>query len=128
LKYFIDNCLSYRFAPMLQSLDRGEVISLREHFPQDAADLIWIPELGRNGWTLLSVDHNQTRRPEERAALKKAGAIAFYLAKSFIALPFGEQAWRLVKFWPDIADAAEAAISGGCYHVKINGKIEPIKI
>lgn len=113
---------------MIQALGRGDVIPLREHFPNDAADLVWIPELGKNGWTLISVDHNQTRRPEERAALKKAGATAFYLAKSFIALPFEQQAWRLVKFWPDIADAAEAATGGGCYQVRINGKIEPIKI
>ena len=87
-------------------------------------DDVWIPQLGRNGWTLISIDRNQLRKPEERAALRAGGAIAFYMAKTFDHLPFMEQAWRLVKFWPAITDAAERTRQGQCYLVRTNGGIE----
>jgi hypothetical protein len=39
-----------------------------DHFPQDAADADWIPEVGRRGWVLITKDENIRRNPLERAA------------------------------------------------------------
>lgn len=114
---------------MLHALAMGEVTSLREHYPQDARDPVWLPDLGAKGWTLISVDHAQRRRPEERQAIIASGALAFYLAKSFLSLMFEEQAWRLVKLWPEITRMAERPRGGGkCFLVPVKGGIEPISL
>jgi hypothetical protein len=127
LIYFLDNCLSYRYAAMLHALEMGEVTSLRAHYPADTKDPVWLPDLGANGWTLISVDHAQRKKPEERRAIVASGALAFYLSKSFLTLLFDEQAWRLVKLWPEITKVAERPRDNGkCFLVPVRGGIEPI--
>jgi hypothetical protein len=112
---------------MLHALNMGAVTSLREHYPEDTKDPVWLPDLGTNGWTLISVDHAQRRKPEERRAIVESGTLAFYLAKSFLSLMFDEQAWRLVKLWPEITKVAQRPRGGGkCFLVPIKGGIEPI--
>lgn len=124
MKYFLDNCLSYRYAAMLTALGMGDVTSLREHFAENALDEVWIPALGTNGWTLLGCDRGQLRKPEEKIALRDAGAIAFYLARAFDNLQLVEKAWRLVKAWPAITETAERTRGGQCYLVHVNCSIE----
>ena len=68
------------------------------------------------------------KKPEERAALRDAGAIAFYLAKPFNSLRFIDQAWHLLKYWQNIADTAERTKNGQCYLVKMNGGIEVLPL
>jgi len=129
LIYFLDNCISYRYAAMLHALEMGEVTSLRAHYKEDAKDPVWLPDLGTNGWTLISVDHAQRRKPEERQAIIASGAMAFYLAKSFLSLMFDEQAWRLVKLWPEITQTAQKSRGNGkCFLVPMRGGIEPIPL
>jgi hypothetical protein len=129
LTYFLDNCISFRYAAMLNALEMGKVTSLREHYPENTKDPIWLPDLGANGWTLITVDHAQRRKPEERQAIVTSGALAFYLAKSFLSLVFEEQAWRLVKLWPEITKVAEKPHGGGkCFLVNLKGGVDPIRL
>jgi hypothetical protein len=109
---------------MLHALEMGEVTSLREHYAEDAKDPTWIPDLGGNGWTLITVDHKQLRKPEERKLLQEAGIIAFYIVRPFIDLDFSEQAWRLVKMWPSITQKARTTRGGRCYLVRLNGAVD----
>jgi PIN domain-containing protein len=129
LIYFLDNCISYRYAAMLHALEMGEVTSLRQHYPENTKDPVWLPDLGKKGWTLISVDHAQRKTPAERKAIVASGAMAFYLAKSFLSLVFEEQAWRLVKLWPEITATAEKPQGGAkCFLVPVKGGIEPIPL
>lgn len=43
-----------------------------DHFPQNAPDTDWIPEVGRRGWVLITKDENIRRNPLERAAYEAA--------------------------------------------------------
>ena len=127
MKFFLDNCLSYRFADMLNALEPGTATSLRQEYAENLKDPIWLADLGKNGWTLVSIDRRQLKKPEERDALKKSGAVAFYLAKGFDHQPFMDQAWRLLKVWPAIVDTAKRTRAGQVYLVKINGGIEVLQ-
>jgi len=128
LKYFLDNCLSPRYARMLSALEIGDVTSLREHYAENLADEIWIPELGKNGWVLIGKDREQLKKPEQRQALITNGVTAFYLAKGYDHLPLNEIAWRLVRCWPMITAMAERSRKGGLFLVQLNGKIEPLPL
>lgn len=48
-----------------------------DHFPQAAPDTEWIPEVGRQGWVLITKDTNIRRNPLERAAYEAAGLRGF---------------------------------------------------
>lgn len=124
MKFFIDNCLSPKYPTILGALDHGEVTSLRQHFPVDTIDEVWIPAIGSQGWVLITKDRSQRADPAEREALRKAGVISFYLAKTFDHQKFDDQVWRVVRFWPAICSAARGAKKGACFRVTINGKIE----
>jgi PIN like domain len=124
LKFLIDNCLSPKYAQILGFLTIGDVIALREEFPANAADPVWIKEIGLKGWALVSVDRNQLRTEAEKKAISAGGAIGIYLNKKFNHMLLSEQAWRLMKAWPAIVKVASSAIKGSCYLVSENGKVE----
>jgi hypothetical protein len=75
-----------------------------------------LTELGREGdWILLSGDHRITKRPHERQAWLGSGLTAFFLAKGWMTAGFHEQAWKLVRWWPEIFAQAERVESGTGY-------------
>ena len=127
MRFFIDNCLSPKYAAILGGLDQGEVVALRDHFPQNTTDTTWIAEVGARGWVVVTVDRKQLSNAAERRAMKDAGVVAFFLAKSFSTMKFDDQVWRLVKHWPSIVAAARAAARSSCYSVSVNGKIGKIE-
>lgn len=50
-----------------------------DHFPQDTADIDWLPEVGRKGWVILSKDKNLRHNHIELVALLRSGAASFIL-------------------------------------------------
>ena len=58
MKYFIDNCISFRFADMLRALG-VEIVALREEFPQDMADIALFKELNGRKPAFISTDTSQ---------------------------------------------------------------------
>jgi hypothetical protein len=54
--FFFDNDISFRVARALSELVNGhQVIALRDHFPPDTPDTVWIPQVGTNGWIVISL-------------------------------------------------------------------------
>ena len=63
--------------------DGGHLAELYDdHFPQNAADVEWIPVVVARGWVIVSRDQAIHRNPLERAVLFRAGARAFILTSS----------------------------------------------
>src|ERR1700733_4913019 len=61
--FFFNNDISFRIAHALSALvHEHKVIALRDQFPVGTPDIVWIPEIGKNGWILISRDQNQGRR------------------------------------------------------------------
>jgi hypothetical protein len=57
-------------------------------------------------WVLISVDRHITTRPTERAALARSGLRFFYLGKAWSRMSTHEQAWRFLREWPRLVEAA----------------------
>lgn len=56
--------------------------SHHDHFPAGTPDPVWLPEVGRRGWCLLTTDKRIRRRPLEREAVREYGVRMFYFANN----------------------------------------------
>lgn len=80
ITFFIDRCLGKRF--IVERL-RREGISIEihdDHFPQDAQDVDWILEVGKQGWVILTKDGRISRNSLEKIAVARAQIKMFALA------------------------------------------------
>jgi hypothetical protein len=48
-----------------------------DHFPQGTPDAVWLAEVGKRGWIVLTKDTRIRHRPTEKQALLGAGVRAF---------------------------------------------------
>ncbi|MEM6435889.1 MAG: Mut7-C RNAse domain-containing protein [Cyanobacteria bacterium P01_D01_bin.115] len=78
--FFIDRCLgSVKLATALRKA--GISVEIHdEHFPQNAEDESWLPEVGERGWVVLTKDKNIAKRTSERLAVASANIRMFVLA------------------------------------------------
>jgi predicted nuclease of predicted toxin-antitoxin system len=62
--FFFDNNLPPRMAPILRLMDI-EAVHLQEEFPANVDDVVWMPEVGRKGYVVLTTDYKIARRASE---------------------------------------------------------------
>jgi hypothetical protein len=72
-----------------------QVIAFHEQFASGTIDPVWLPEVGRNGWILLTKDSRIRYRRNEMQALLASGARSFVLVSR--NLPGTEMAEIFVK-------------------------------
>lgn len=48
-----------------------------DHFPQGTEDTVWLPEIGRRGWVLLTIDARLRYNRLEQQAILENGVAAF---------------------------------------------------
>ena len=77
--FFIDRCLGQ--GDVVTALrDLGEIVEVHDaHFEIDCADEVWLAEVSRRGWAILTKDKRVRRRPAELAALRESRAAVFVL-------------------------------------------------
>jgi hypothetical protein len=131
VRFIFDHSLPPRFSEILAILEGpagNGVDHLRRFFPQDTEDPIWLLELAKRApdAIVVTADPRISRGKHERAAWLESGLTVFFL-RSFADLPGSEQAWRLVKWWPSIVQAARKARAGSGFLVTVNGKIEALR-
>lgn len=131
MRFFVDNNISPRIAKALNALeerDRNEVVHLKQKFDQSVSDIQWLSSLGQEGhWVVLTCDRNILRNPHERAAWKESGLTVFFFKESYLKFSFWDQAWQLIKKWPEIKERAEKSDAGSLFVLGIPGtKIEKI--
>ena len=78
--FFIDRCLGCFDVPNALRQAGFSVEIHKDHFNSDAPDPLWLPEVGRRGWVVLTKDGQFRSRQIEIAALINSGAPAFVLA------------------------------------------------
>lgn len=131
MKYFLDNCLPPRLAKALDALDDdSEVDHLRSKFPANTKDPVWIESLAKEGdWVIVTSDAI-FRGQLEKEALRRSNLTAFFLAKGWGNIPFWEQVWKLVRWWPEITKQAAMVARGALFMVpvKFTAKFEQIKL
>lgn len=131
MRFVLDHSLAPRFAEILAIFEgpAGENVDhLRRFFPGHTEDPIWLTELGKAApdAIVITSDPRISRGQHERKAWLESGLTIFFL-RSFADLPFSEQAWRIMKWWPAIAKEAKRARPGSGFLVTVNGKIEALK-
>lgn len=75
-----------------------------DHFPQNAPDTQWIPEVGGREWVLITKDQNIRRNPAERSAYTAARVRGFVVTGKDMSGP--ELAALLVRCLPGMVRRA----------------------
>jgi len=97
VKYFFDNCISFRLANMLAALEQ-DVVPLRAEFAESIQDPELLRALRATHDVYLTYDHRQKRREAEAAAIMESGVTALWLGPFWGKLVFWDQArWMVNK-------------------------------
>lgn len=124
MRFFFDRNISSRLARMVDALDAEHIVRAHDddgRFNPMTPDVEWIRVLAADEprWIVVSGDGRILRNRIELAAVKEAKLIFFCLNKQWMHMKFYEQAWKLIKVWPDVVENARGAtpriyeISGG---------------
>ena len=125
MNYLIDENLPPSLSRAIAQLHQRDypnerVASAREMGFAGVPDETWINDLaGRNEeWAVVTVD----RLRKQRDILKDSRLTWFILARGWSSLGYWNQAWKLVKVWPDIVRNAKE-LPESVFSVNVNGRI-----
>ena len=127
MKFFFDNNLPPKLAQSLNLLVQPDhqVVHLKEKFPANAPDEVWIKALAaEKQWVIISGDLRIRKNPHVMQAWKSAGHTIFFLKSGWINLPLWTQTWKFVKCFPEILATATKARNGREFFVTTSGRIE----
>lgn len=125
--FFFDNDISFRIAQALSHLVQShEILALRDKFAVDTLDTTWIPEVGREGWIVISSDFNQRRRDSEHKALRDNGVRALYVRHGGKPHTLYADAARIIKNWPKIEQWGLDAKPGTLARLNTSDQIEAL--
>jgi hypothetical protein len=127
VKYFFDNCISYRYAEMLEALG-VEAVALREQFSEHIQDPALFESLKGTGVVFVSSDTSQTTRSHEARALREAGITAIFFGPFWGKMQFWDQAVWLMRRWPLIDGFCCGVDLGTCAEIKQNGRARVISL
>lgn len=125
--FFFDHNLSHKHAEMIRAEHKEDVRILRDHFPADAEDVTWIPQVGGWGWVLVTADKEIRRRVQEARALRMSRLTTFFLGAGFVKLTLAAKGQALVDVWPKIRSKASVCTKGSLFMVSLNGPIQELQ-
>lgn len=80
ITFFIDRCLGSK-SIVTELRNFGIAVEIHDdHFPKDAQDIDWLPEVGKRQWVILTKDARIGKNQLERIAVTTAGIKMFTLA------------------------------------------------
>lgn len=114
LAFLFDRCFPRPIARMIGQYEGSQVVVRFQdddgRFQTNTPDVDIIRTLAADDiyrWVLVSADTRITRRPAEHAVLVGAGIKFFYCGKAWFRMSTHEQAWKFLREWPKIVEAAE---------------------
>jgi len=121
VRFFLDNCLSPRYAKSLDILserDGHSVIHLKDKFERDATDPEWIRGLKtETDWVIVSGDTRIIKTPELKAEWLSSGLTAFFLGTGWMNIGYWPQVSLLIRWWPSILEQARLVECGTGFEV-----------
>jgi hypothetical protein len=113
MRFFFDRCVPIAIARMIAGLELGNMV-IRHHdederFSPLTKDVEWITTLAADGdptWFVVSGDGRILKNKVEKQALRETGLPFFCLVRPWPETPINEYAWKFVKVWPTILEAA----------------------
>jgi len=127
MNFFFDNNLSQHLAKAMDILEQeGRVIHLRDEFPDNVKDEVWLEYVGKNRMIVITQDKKIKRRAAELRALKNFKVGAFILGGQNPGI------WQIIKQiinnWLKIKDLSSNTRTPFIFKVPLKGKIEQIII
>ena len=123
MRFIFDNCLSSRIAYAVGALsgqDRDHICHLTDRFKADESDQTWIGELAKEeNWVIISGDIRIIRSKHQRRALRELKAVVFCLSPSWMKFKLWDQAWRLIRRWPEIDQQASLVQQGALFEIPV---------
>lgn len=127
MRFFLDNCLSPKFAQALSILASPwqdyPIVHLTEKFERDTPDTTWIGLLAKEGdWVIVSGDYRIARSKVEQAAWHESGLTAFFFGDPFSKKNSWTQAEEIVRWWPKIVLKAKESPKGSGFLMPFKAK------
>jgi predicted nuclease of predicted toxin-antitoxin system len=80
ITFFIDHCVSQKIVPEVMRSAGALVEAHIDHFPINALDTEWLPEVSRREWVVITKDWGLSSNLLEQKAIASANARVFVLA------------------------------------------------
>jgi predicted nuclease of predicted toxin-antitoxin system len=80
ITFFIDHCVSQKIVPEAMRSAGALVEAHIDHFPINALDTEWLPEVSRREWVVITKDWGLSSNLLEQKAIASANARVFVLA------------------------------------------------
>lgn len=129
MKCVFDNNLPPKLARAINELEGKhgiETVHLRDIFPANTEDIVWITELSKeNECFVITKDRNIRRNPTELEAWKESGLKIVFLQKSWMNHDLWEISWRLIKRWKELTEIVKRMKRSETVLLPITGKIAP---
>ena len=126
MTFFFDNNISPKLILILKALD-VEAIHLKDEFPENTEDTVWLTHVGARGWVVVTADMAIRHRPAEYAALKATNMTVLFLKSNFLQRNKWGQAEWLIRHWPKIEEQVQRLGRGTIVTVSDRGKLETLK-
>lgn len=100
-----------------------------EHFEPACPDVDWLPEVGKNGWVVVTRDKNIRRKPNELQAFKENKVLAIVLSSgSSSQASAADTAELLLRLLPKLMRKIGASKPPVMLNVTLMGTISQIKL
>lgn len=126
MTFFFDNNFSKKIVASLQGIGE-DVTHLQDEFPQNTPDIVWIPEIGKREWIIVTLDRKITKRAPERLALNEANVTAVFVHRDYFQMRAQEQLTWITFRWSIIKTAATEAAQGTKLSLTMDGGISPME-
>jgi hypothetical protein len=123
--FFFDNNLSPVLARGLREFGE-DAQHLRDAFPPNTPDEVWLPAIGERGWYLVTRDKKIRTRPHQIDALLRSNVGAFTFTQKRDPLRWG---WveLVVRRWLEIQEFADSHERPFVAGIPERGRIELIR-
>jgi predicted nuclease of predicted toxin-antitoxin system len=126
VRFFFDNQHPPEIVHTLREAGK-EVVHLREEFSDRGIDdVIWIPEIARRGWVLITGDHRIRTRKSEKVVFQRNKLVAFFMGKDYNNKRSHTRVEWVLGQWLHIETAAATAQPGDCFLVPMKGKLRKL--
>jgi len=111
MTFFTDENVATPLGQMLRLFDRRHDILLHaDRFDPGTPDDVWMPELAHTdpGAIVISGDGRIVKNPALKVVARQSRLSFVVLGESFMRTAWHDQAWKLIKAWPEIVKATSA--------------------
>lgn len=123
--FFFDRNMPKPLARMLNEYHKDDqVLWLEDRFAEKTDDVVWLKQLAQ--WdprpVVVSGDGRILKNPAQRQVLGGLPLTFVSFADRWVNLPWGTQAWKVVKVWPKVVEAARCT-QPTVFNVRLSGDV-----